>query len=428
MSMSRISRRTVVRGGAAMLAAPALLRLNSAHATDRVVKIGYISPRSGPLGGITEADGFILDKVREVLAGKIEVAGQSYAIDILDKDTQSDANRAAELAADLILKDEIDLMLVGSTPDTTNPVCDQCEVNGIPCISSATPWQPWFFGRGGVPGETVFKWTNHFFWGGEDLTVVYLDLWNTMPTNKVVGVLWPNDPDGIAFADPANGFPPALAKAGFKLVDTGRYQNLKDDFSAEISQFKSAGVEIVTGVMLPPDLSTFMVQSKQQGFHPNMVTVAKAALTPKGIEAFPDGLGENLSGEAYWGPQYPFKSSLTGQSTGEITAEYESKTGNQWLQGMGYPHALFEVGVDALKRAAELTPEAIMASVNATDLDTCVGHIKWGDFKPFVNVAKTPLAGGQWQKGAGKPFELVVTNNSFDPQVKTNGTLKPKTW
>ena len=392
------------------------------------MKIGYISPRSGPLGGITETDGFILEKVREVLAGKIEVAGQSYAVEILDKDTQSDANRAAELAADLILKDEVDLMLVGSTPDTTNPVSDQCEANGVPCISSATPWQPWFFGRGGVPGETVFKWTNHFFWGGEDLTEVYLDLWKTLPTNKVVGALWPNDPDGIAFADATHGFPPALEKAGFKLVDAGRYQNLKDDFSAEIASFKSAGVEIVTGVMLPPDLATFLVQSKQQGFHPTMVTVAKAALTPKGIEAFPDGLGENLSGEAYWGPQYPFKSSLTGQSAAEITAEYEKKTGNQWLQGMGYPHALFEVGVDVLRRAKELSPDAIMAAVNATDLDTCVGHVKWGDFKPFVNVAKTPLAGGQWQKGKDKPFELVVTNNAFDPEIKVNGTLQPKTW
>lgn len=77
----------------------------------------------------------------------------------------------------------------------------------------------------------------------------------------------------------------------------------------------AARVEIVTGVMLPPDLATFMAQAKQMGFAPTFVTVAKAALTPKGIASFPDALGENLSGEVYWEPQYPFRSSLTGETT-----------------------------------------------------------------------------------------------------------------
>lgn len=423
----KISRRSVIRQGAALLAAPSILGGGRARAAGRTVKIGYVSPRSGALGQITEADGFVLAQIREAMGGQIEIGGEIHGFEILDRDTQSDANRAATLAADLILWDEVDLMLVGSTPDTTNPVSDQCELNGVPCVSSSTPWQSWFFGRGGVPGE-VFRWTNHFFWGGEDLTDVYLDLWETLPTNKVVGALWPNDPDGVAFADPVNGFPPALAERGFTLVDVGRYQNLKDDFSAEISQFRAAGVEIVTGVMLPPDLATFMVQAKQQGFQPKMVTVAKAALTPKGIEAFPDGLGENLSGEAYWGPQYPFSSSLTGQSAEEMTVAYERETGNQWLQGLGYTHSLFEVGVDVLKRTAVLTPEAIMEAVNRTDLATCVGRITWGAFQPFVNVAKTPLAGGQWQAGTDRPFELVVTNNRFHPEIRRNGELRLKTW
>ena len=99
------------------------------------------------------------------------------------------------------------------------------------------------------------------------------------------------------------------------MVDPGRYINLKDEFSAKINAFMAARVEIVTGVMLPPDLATFMAQAKQMGFAPTFVTVAKAALTPKGIASFPDALGENLSGEVYWEPQYPFRSSLTGETT-----------------------------------------------------------------------------------------------------------------
>ena len=127
----------------------------------------------------------------------------------------------AEVASRLILSDKVDLMLVPSTPETTNPVSDQCEANGTPCISSVCPWQPWFFGRGGKP-ETGFKSTYHFFWGLEDIIGVFVDMWNTLPTNKVVGALWPNDGDGNAWGDPQRGFPPALASAGYKLIDPGR--------------------------------------------------------------------------------------------------------------------------------------------------------------------------------------------------------------
>jgi len=212
------------------------------------------------------------------------------------------------------------------------------------------------------------------------------------------------------------------------LVDPGRYTNLKDDFSSEINAFKAAGVEIVTGVMLPPDLATFMAQAKQMGFAPKFVTVAKAALTPKGIAGFPDGLGTNLSGEVYWGPQFPFRSSLTGESTAQLAEGYTKATGNQWLQGTGYVHALFEVAVDILKRTKEMSPEAIVEAMNATNLDTCVGHIKWGDFPLAPNVAKTPLAGGQWQSDGAGGFKLVATFHTPHPEIKVDGSLQPKVW
>ena len=76
-------------------------------------------------------------------------------------------------------------------------LADQCELNGMPCVTNDTPWQPHFFGRGGDP-KKGFEWTYHFFWGAGDLYRVFLDLWESVPTNKVVGGLWSNDPDGNA--------------------------------------------------------------------------------------------------------------------------------------------------------------------------------------------------------------------------------------
>jgi branched-chain amino acid transport system substrate-binding protein len=163
------------------------------------------------------------------------------------------------------------------------------------------PWQPWYIGRqanpgGGPPAWKPFNWTYHFFWGLEDIIAVFTNMWQSVPTNKSVGGLFPNDGDGNAWGDKVVGFPPVLAKAGFRLTDPGRYQNLTQDFSAQIAAFKKANCEIVTGVVIPPDFKTFWTQAAQQGFKPKIVSVGKALLFPAAIETLGD-LGGGLSSE-----------------------------------------------------------------------------------------------------------------------------------
>jgi branched-chain amino acid transport system substrate-binding protein len=56
------------------------------------------------------------------------------------------------VAKELIIDDEVDMMLVASTPETTNPVATTAEAEGVPVISTVAPWQPWFIGQQGNPG------------------------------------------------------------------------------------------------------------------------------------------------------------------------------------------------------------------------------------------------------------------------------------
>ena len=253
-------------------------------AVGRTIKIGYVSPRTGPLAPFAEADDYIFDGIRAAIGAGIVNTDTTYPIEIVPKDSQSDPNRAAEVAGELITDDQVDVVLVASTPETTNPVADQCEANGIPCISSVAPWQPYFFGRqpNVAPADAQpFEWTYHFFWGLEDIIGVFLAMWPTVETNKVVGALWPNDGDGNAWSSPEVGFPPAFEQAGYTLVDPGRYENGTTDFSAQINAFKQAGVEIVTGVPIPPDWTTFWTQAAQQDFHPEDRVGRQGAAVPR---------------------------------------------------------------------------------------------------------------------------------------------------
>ena len=392
-------------------------------AQGRAIRLGYVSPQTGPLAGFGEADNFILEGVRTALKDGLQIGGTAHAVEILVKDSQSDPNRAATVAGDLITGSEVDLILATGTPETTNPVADQAEANGVPAITSVAPWQPYFFGRKGDP-EKPFKWTYHFFWGLEDIIQVFTNLWGEVPTNKVVGALWPNDGDGNAWGDPKQGFPPALEEAGYKVVDPGRYQNQTDDFSSQISRFKSANVEIVTGVPIPPDFTTFWKQAAQQGFRPKIASVGKALLFPSSVAALGD-LGEGVSTEVWWTPSHPFTSSLTQASAKQLADDYTKSTGKPWTQPIGFVHALFEVAADALKRAGGVDDkQAIADAIKATKLDTIVGPLDWSS-GPVPNVAKTPLVGGQWRRGSGGAYELVIVNNKTAPQIPAAGKLEP---
>jgi branched-chain amino acid transport system substrate-binding protein len=386
------------------------------------VKIGYVSPQTGPLAPFGEADKWVIEQMKLAFKDGITIGGKKHAVQILLKDSQSNPNRAGEVANDLILKDKVALVLTAGTPETANPVSDACELNEVPCISSVVPWQPWFFGRKGNPA-TGFNWTYHLFWGLEDVIANFTNGWKSVQTNKKVGGLFPNDGDGNAWGDKELGFPKPLQQMGFSLTDPGRFQNGTQDFSAQIAAFKKEGVEIVTGVVIPPDAKTFLTQARQQGFKPKVITLGKALLFPGAIEALGD-LGAGLSTEVWWSPSHPFTSSLTSQSAKALAEAYEASSKKQWTQPIGFAHALFEVASDALKRSKSLKAADVRDAVAASRLKTVVGDVAWGGQGPFKNVSKTPLVLGQWNKGKKYKYELTIVNNESAKAIPTGGTLK----
>ena len=122
------------------------------------IKIGLVTPKTGPLSLFAQADAFTLAGLRAQLAAGIKVGGTKRPVEVIVKDSQSNPSRASEVANELILNDQVSLMLVSSVPETVNPVSDVCELNGIPCISTVAPWQAFTFGRGSTPEQGFRKY------------------------------------------------------------------------------------------------------------------------------------------------------------------------------------------------------------------------------------------------------------------------------
>ena len=127
----RVNRRAFMKASAATGAALAAgsVFAPAVHAA-KSIKIGYVSPQTGPLAAFAEADNFVISNFLETVKDGVKVGSATYPVEVAVKDSQSNPNRAAEVAKELIVGNKIDLMLVASTPETTNPVCDAMRDRG----------------------------------------------------------------------------------------------------------------------------------------------------------------------------------------------------------------------------------------------------------------------------------------------------------
>jgi branched-chain amino acid transport system substrate-binding protein len=408
-----VTRRHVVQGMAATgLMATSIAR--PAFAAPKTIKIGLVQPSTGPLAFFTDQMPFTIAQIKKFTGGKIKVNGTSHPFEIVVKDSQSNPNRAAEVAQELILRDKVDIIATYATPETVNPVSDQCELNGIPCVSNDAPLEPYFFGRKGDP-KKGFEWTYHFFFSGQELAGSLVPCWNRLKTNKVVGGLWPNDGDGIA---QSHAFPPFFKSKGYTSVDPGRFDMPASNYNAQITKFKTEHVEIVQGVLPPPEFTTFWNGAAQQGYQPKIVYVGKACEFPEAI--YPLGKrAEHLMVEVWWSKFHPFKSGLTGVSSHDLADQWEKASHKQWSLPLGFRHSLFEVVIDVLKRTHDVTKAAsIRDAIRTTKYDSIVGNI---DFRtgPFPNCSQTPLVIGQWFKGKKWPYEMSIVDNSTAKEIPT---------
>ena len=410
----------------------------SAVELGRELKIGFVTPLTGPLALFGVPDQYCVERTQEAIGeGLICADGKKHPVSIKTMDSTSDSNRAGQVAGDLINNDKCDLIVAASTPDTVCPVADAAEAYETPCITNDCPWQSYIATRSKGDLTKVFKWTYHTFWGLEDVQANFLDMWSQVPNNNKVGAMFPQDADGNAWMP---GWAPVWGPAGLTATIPQQFQPGSQDFTAQLAQFKADGCEIGMGVFPPPDFTNFWKAASQQNWKPKLGTYAKALLFPGAIEAL-EGLGDGLTTEVWWMPTHPFKSAfLGGETCQQFADKFTASKNMQWTQPLLH-FIVFEMAADTFKRATDLEDkESILAAVKTTKLETIGGLIdftapvepvgppwKVGPRHIVENVFKTPQVGGQWRKGMTYPYELTVCSNAGCPDsgIPTQDKVKP---
>ncbi len=412
-----VSRRKFIKmvgaAGVATVGASLFPKISKA-ARDHIL-IGHPAPITGPISAFGETTAWVDERVMAEINKDggifIKELNKKLPIKIKAVDTEGNPTKSAEVASKLILQDKVDLMVAAYTPDVTNPISAACERYEVPCVASVCPIEPWLTGG-------PYKWSYLFFWSLEQVINVHTGMWNQFAdkTTKVVGGVWANDPDGVVWAQE---FTKKLNAMGYRVVDLGRFPYGMQDFSAFINTWKKEKVDILTGLLIPPDWATCWRQCHQQGFIPKIATIGKALLFPAAVEAIGGNLPNGLTSEVWWTPLYPFKSSLTGTSSKQLADACTEKTKKQWNQVLGYDYAIFEIIVDVLKRAGSLDKKKIRDALANTNLTTVVGPIKYNE----RHFSQTPNVGGQWVKGKKWPWELEIVYNKESPNIPTTAKM-----
>jgi branched-chain amino acid transport system substrate-binding protein len=399
----------------------------------RALKIGVVSPKTGNFSVFAISDDWWIGHAKEALKdGLVTGDGKLRQIEIVVKDSQSDSQRASQVAGELVQSEKVDMLLASGTPDTCNPVSAQGEVLATPTLNSFAPWQALFYDATGKLND--YKWIFGSMLGSEQTIASFTDAFETsgVATNKKVGMLFQNDADAQGWMAP-NAAPAVFKEKGYTLVVPQYYSIPAEDFTQQITQFKNEGCEIICGTNDPPWFSNFLKQALQQGFKPKFISSGKALIFPQATMTYPNS-GVGLIGECSWHPSWKIKDTLSDLDSVGLAADYEAKTGEQWTPAIGC-YAKFEWAIDVYKRAKNPEDkESVLEAIKSTNNIFQQGKVDLtspvdpNTFHPIPNVYKNNIGAQQWVKGTKWPIEPVEVSNATAPGTTVQAKAMPMAY
>ena len=239
--------------------------------------------------------------------------------------------------------------------------------------------------------------------------------------------MWPNDADGLGWADPKTGQPPMLKAAGYTVVDGGRFRT-----APRTTRRRSASSR-------PPAATSSAASSSRR-----TSSTSGSSPTSRASSRWPRPSARRCSSRPRWkrsapsataspprcgGPRGTRSSRHSRARLQQLADAWTSGNNKEWNQTLLH-YAVFEIVVDALKRTTNVDDkQTILDAIKATDMQTIQGHITWtagAPLNPVPNVCRTVLVGGMWNKGTDYPFELALVDTGTPRQRRTT-SRSPRT-
>lgn len=375
---------------------------------EKTVIIGFTSSLTGSqeVSSKRQVAGFNLwmNQVNE--AGGIQLSdGTIVKFDAHTYDDESNKERVQELYTRLITEDNADFLISPYSSGLTAAASIVAEQNGKVMITA------------GAAEDDAYKTGNtslfQLYTPGSLYLISTVDMLKTLDPEAKVAVVHENDKFSTAVVE---GLKPYLESQGFEIVLEEGYASETTDFGPVINKIVASGATVLLGGGHYPDGSTFARQLYERKVGLKFISLLVAPADSKFPELGDAALGVATSSQWELAATHtPEEAAALGKEwfgpTGdEFAAAYEAATGDKPTYHVAGGYAAGLVLQKAIQDADSVDPEKVKAALEAMDIFTFYGGIKF-DTSPEAHGLQVghAMVVAQWQKNeAGELVRKVI--------------------
>ncbi len=379
-----------------LLAAAATLVAAPAFAEDTIT-IGMTNSLTGPLNvdSLGQQRGYEFWRDEVNAAGGIKAGGKSYKVKFISYDDQSVGGRVQQLYTRLVNQDKANFLFSPYSSGLVAPASVISEQYGKIMIDS-----------GGAEEKPFMLGNKYLFMvitsAGHYLSGAIAALKAKNPHAKVA-MVYSDDPFSKTVLAAAKE---QAAQAGLDVVMFESYAPSTTDFGPIVNKIISSNADAFLGGGHYSDGATLARQMYDQKANMKFMSILVAPADDKFGELGPAAMGVTVPSQ--WEVQVSYKPQF-GPTTPQFAEAFQKKFNAKadYHAASGYTSGM--VLQHAIEQANSIEPEKVAAALNATDITTFFGHIKFMTDPGHHGLqAAHEMVLAQWQKVNSKPGRQVV--------------------
>ena len=361
------------------------------------ITIGFTASRTGPLNvnSIGQERGFEFWRDEVNAKGGIKVGSKSYQVKFVSYDDQSVGGRVQQLYTRLVNQDKAQFLFSPYSSGLTAAAAVISEQYGKIMVDS-----------GGAEEKPFELGNRHLFMvitsAGHYLSGAIEALKEKNPHARIA-MVYSDDPFSKTVLTAAKE---QAKQAGLDVVMDESYGPSTTDFGPIVNKIISSNADAFMGGGHYSDGATLARQMYDQKANLKWMSILVAPSDDKFAELGPAALGVTVPSQ--WELQVSYKPQL-GPTTAEFAKAFEAKFHQKadYHVASGYTSGV--ILQQAIEKAGSLDTEKVTEALNAIDLTTFFGHIKFSTDPAHHGLQLAhEMVLAQWQKANGKLGRQVV--------------------